>query len=167
MPFNPNISTGCFEMVITYCFYVIFQECQESTKCYRPSLNTLSHRSRRPAAVLVQSPIPQAIEKWHEDVPFTDLGPVNTNSIGPRMDSLTNPHLRDEPAAIIAFPAKLRLNPLSNPLPAVRVSPAACRRGHGGAGVCPEPPPACAAGVDGAARNSHVPPLSAPVRPPA
>jgi hypothetical protein len=35
-----------------------------------------------------------AIEKWRRDVPFTDL----------RIDSIANPHLKDDPGAIIGFP---------------------------------------------------------------
>jgi hypothetical protein len=59
---------------------MIFPEYWQSTKCNRATLNTPSHRSRRPAAVFAQSSIAWAI------------------------DSIANPHLNDDPGAIIAFP---------------------------------------------------------------
>jgi hypothetical protein len=58
----------------------IFQEYQQSTKCYRPRPNAPSQRSCGPAAVLAQSPIAWAI------------------------DSVANPHLNNDLGTIIAFP---------------------------------------------------------------
>ena len=51
-------------------------------KCYRPSLNALSHRSHRPAAVFARSSIAWAIE------------------------SIANPHLNNDLGTIIAFPGE-------------------------------------------------------------